>query len=330
MDIVAHIRQLLVLHDCVIIPGFGGFVANYQPAEINFAQNSFSPPSKKIGFNQNLSENDGLLIGHISARQEVGYVEARRVVTDFVKQVRDRLEKGKAYHFEEIGKFQYDRQKNLQFEPDNTFNYLVDSFGLSRFTANPVEAYDVRKKIRKFRDQPPSERKGMNKVVKRVLIAVPILVALALIPLKTHYLDNLNIDLSSFEFLKKTDTVAEPVKSPEPPAASYEEAVSRTETPAEEPAVAEVNQPAEESVATPAPVEQARYLVIAGSFRNLQNAENLRSRLESSGFASEIHEAGNGLYRVSMAAFSDYDKAMTELDRLRKTPGRQSVWLLKD
>ena len=66
MDITAFIRELLFGHDCVIIPGFGGFIGNYNPAHIDKNSGTFYPPVKQISFNRNLNHNDGLLVGRIS------------------------------------------------------------------------------------------------------------------------------------------------------------------------------------------------------------------------------------------------------------------------
>ncbi|MBA3284223.1 MAG: SPOR domain-containing protein, partial [Nitrosopumilus sp.] len=59
MKIDQHISQLLYHHDCVIVPGFGGFVTNSQPARIHPVQHQFYPPSKSLGFNIHLRRNDG-------------------------------------------------------------------------------------------------------------------------------------------------------------------------------------------------------------------------------------------------------------------------------
>lgn len=330
VDIVAHIRQLLVLHDCVIVPDFGGFVANYQPAEIDFERHVFSPPSKRISFNRNLSGNDGLLVGYISERQGMGYVDARRAVSGFVKEVKDRLEKGAPFHFEDIGRFQYDNRHNLQFEPDNTRNYLIGSYGLSRFTATPLEDYDVRKKIRKFRDQPPAGKRPAGKTLRRVLIAIPVLVALALIPLKTHYLDDLNLDFSSFQWLQKKEAVTEQTATPGE-TARYSDDVEEGRKEETQPVMEEKEIPVEETPEEPLPAPAAnRYYLIAGSFRLAENARTLKDELASEGYPSEILEAGNGYLRVSMSAFDNKEEALQSLQRIRQQPGRQSVWLLKN
>ncbi|MBL7972118.1 MAG: SPOR domain-containing protein, partial [Prolixibacteraceae bacterium] len=76
MEINHYIKELLLLNDCVIIPEFGGFVANYKPATNE--NNRFFPPTKEIAFNNKLISNDGLLINHISQTEGISYFSARQ------------------------------------------------------------------------------------------------------------------------------------------------------------------------------------------------------------------------------------------------------------
>ena len=94
MDITAFIRELLFGHDCVIVPGFGGFIGNYSPARIDRSSGTFYPPVKKISFNRNLTHNDGLLVGRISGSSEMTYGDARNAVEKFVSDLRRKIEKG--------------------------------------------------------------------------------------------------------------------------------------------------------------------------------------------------------------------------------------------
>ena len=92
VDITAFIRELLFGHDCVIVPGFGGFIGNYTPAKIDKNTGTFYPPVKQISFNRNLNHNDGLLIGRISVSSGINYGDTRSLVEDFVAGVRKNLE----------------------------------------------------------------------------------------------------------------------------------------------------------------------------------------------------------------------------------------------
>ncbi len=335
MDITIYIKELLYLHDCVIVPDFGGFVANYKPAEINFSQNTFAPPSKTIGFNSVLTHNDGLLISYMSEQTHLGYVDVKRMVDEFVASALRRLEGGKKIAMEDIGVFYYDTQKNLQFEPDHSINFLIDSYGLSWYQFAPLQKYDVQKRIeRKTRDHEPAERMSLNRTVRRILIGVPFLVALALIPLRTGFRDTTQRNYSSFNIVK-TSTMPVQQQSVDEKAIDYSEALGRGSAVTAESQNTRIQEDeakpaspavAEEQVSDPG--EQMQFFIIAGSFRSMQNAEKLQNDILSDGFVSRILSNRQGMYRVTLGEYTDRQSAVLALNRIRKIPGREEVWLL--
>ncbi|MCK5765559.1 MAG: SPOR domain-containing protein, partial [Bacteroidales bacterium] len=64
-----YISELLFDHDCVILPGVGGFLTNYSGARIHPIRHSFQPAARTLVFNANLRTNDGLLIDYVSRAQ---------------------------------------------------------------------------------------------------------------------------------------------------------------------------------------------------------------------------------------------------------------------
>ena len=326
-------------HDCVIIPEFGGFVANYRPARINHETHSFMPPSKDIGFNKSLTHNDGLLISYISECRRIGYVDTKRMVSGFVKETVKKLEKGKKIVFEEVGTFHYDKQNNLQFEPDLTTNFLLDSYGLSEFSFTPLEDFDVQKRLRKkFKDKEPAGIPVRKKVIWSLVVAIPVLVALVVIPLKTDLL-NFRTNVSSLNpvnteirdsNIEETD---QPIKEILP-----DEEAEITEITAEaedigevveevQPVPPETMQAEDEPQAEPIPASQ--YFLIAGSFKNHENAIRFNDRLVNDGYPSVVLEPENNLFRVALNSFVSKDEAIRALGEVRKNPARSDAWLLK-
>lgn len=163
MAVENHIRQLLFERDCVIIPHFGGLVGNYKSSKLDRIQNKFSPPSKEISFNKNLTHNDGLLANRISVEEKISYEEANLQLKKFAEELKISLKQGKKIEFEQIGILFSDEHQNLQFEPDYAANYLVDSFGLTSFHSPAVKKAGIksetslREKISevKFTDRTP-------------------------------------------------------------------------------------------------------------------------------------------------------------------------------
>lgn len=73
-----------------------------------------------------------------------------------------------------------------------------------------------------------------------------------------------------------------------------------------------------------------KYFVIIGSFRNPDNAKKYQEQLRLEGFTgSELLRNEAGLYRVSVMATDDVDKARLEIRRIRNLfPKYFDTWLL--
>jgi cell division septation protein DedD len=141
-----HIEQaigdLLLRHNCVIVPTFGGFVAEQLSAKIDYDKGVMVPPRKALLFNKQLVSNDGLLINELASRKSVSFDEASSEVASVVSEWNHRLEKGERIELDRVGILFYDANNNVQFEQDRFFNLLLASFGLDQvhfITQNEVE-----------------------------------------------------------------------------------------------------------------------------------------------------------------------------------------------
>lgn len=123
---VEYIEELLYLYDCVIVPGFGGFIGLHESATINEKQGVILPPRKKVIFNHHLKQNDGLLIEWIARKESIPYEKAERRVALFREEVRVRLNQRQRVEFGHIGSFTTDRRLNLVFTPSG-HNFLADT-----------------------------------------------------------------------------------------------------------------------------------------------------------------------------------------------------------
>ena len=143
-----HIKNLLFEYDCVVIPEFGGFIANYVSAEIHPVTHTFLPPSKHIAFNEMLKLNDGLLTSQIASSENISREEALRVIRDFTNLVKTEIGQKEKYIFGEIGTLYLNHEQKLQFEPDTTINYLSGSFGLPKLEFKPIERISIHNKFK--------------------------------------------------------------------------------------------------------------------------------------------------------------------------------------
>jgi nucleoid DNA-binding protein len=148
-----HIKNLLFEYDCVVIPEFGGFIANYVGAEIHPITHTFLPPSKNIAFNEMLKLNDGLLTSQIASAENISREEALQVIRDFTNSVKTEIGQKEKCLFEEIGTLYLNHEQKLQFEPDTRINYLSGSFGLPKLEFKPIERVSIHSKY-KTKDRP--------------------------------------------------------------------------------------------------------------------------------------------------------------------------------
>jgi hypothetical protein len=321
VDITAFIRELLFGHDCVVIPGFGGFIGNYTPARIDKSTGTFYPPVKQISFNRNLNHNDGLLVGRVSLSAKINYGDARSLVEDFVAGVRKRLEKGEKVVFDNIGSFLNNNEGNIQFEPDQNVNYHLDSYGLEPFQCLPLEGYDVRKRIIRHLDKDPLRQTSIRKIVLRAAVIVPLLAIIVAVSLKTNLFsskaETLNLNpLVTAEFESNKKAVDDGIAT-ESSVTKEDSAISKKED-----SITSVTAPVVPEVNKPAVAESNGYFVITGSFKSKENADNQVYMLKEEGFSPEIVATVNGFYRVCAMMCNDVSTAVSKKDSIsKKFPG---------
>lgn len=143
LQLFTYIRKLIEDHDYVVVPGFGGFVARYEPAQIHPVSNEFRPPDKTLAFNRNLSEDDGLLRAVLIKNEGLEPDEARKQIEHFSQRLLEDLEEKKMITMPGIGRIYVDVEGRIRFRQDEDAHLLPAAFGLPVFAADPI----LRKKI---------------------------------------------------------------------------------------------------------------------------------------------------------------------------------------
>jgi hypothetical protein len=219
--ITRYIKDLLFEQDCVVIPDFGGFIANYVSAEIHPIRHTFSPPSKSIAFNEMLRLNDGLLASYVAQHEGISREEALNRIKEYTTQLWNELRQKNKYRLEEVGTLFLNGEQKLQFEPENRINFLNESFGLPELLYQPVErsvsqrstgafslrnANPVKTKDRPamsneevFEEEEPFSGKSTSQASRLWLfVAVPMVLLLAATTGLFLFFDDGNTVLSSF------------------------------------------------------------------------------------------------------------------------------------
>ncbi len=344
MKVDKHIGELLFEHNCVIVPNFGGFVANYAPAKIHPTQHTFTPPSKNIVFNKNLNTNDGLLANHIASTTKTSYPEALNTINQFVSTTNTQLKKGEKVTFAEVGTLHLDVERNIQFVPTTT-NYLLDAFGLPQFQSPAIQRDNISKRIEKQfkdRDAIPSEKKKIN--IKRyvaIAILIPFIFGMIWIPLKTDLLKNINYsNLNPFAskgitknvIIKKVATPAKlkiikaaPLLIKNDTTTNYTATIPANKT--TEDVKADITKVAVNNVDN-MNLSDLKFHLITGCFQIENNAINFVIYLKNQNLSASIIGKRNGLYVVSCGNYATREDALNNLNQLRIA--QPNAWLLKN
>jgi len=324
-DITLYIKELLFGHDCVIVPGFGAFIGNYSHARVDHNEGLFYPPVKKITFNRHLVNNDGLLIGHISSKEGIGYGEAREITSAFAEELRNRINRGEKVQLENIGAFYNNRDGVLIFEPDPEANYLLSSFGLTSFHRAPVKDFDLRRKVLESKENEPVKRSSMRRMMTRAAVIIPLLVAMALIPFRTELFrsrtqeSNMNpLAVAELEYNRSQIMHVNPTTEDSSPKPAESEAIEKVKSSSSD----QVNNvtTATRYVAPAVPVAEVgiKYMLVTGSFRDEENALSMIRRLQMKGFSPVVAQGPNGFFRVSAGSFETQHAADSALKKVIK------------
>lgn len=308
-----YISELLFLHDCVILPGFGGFVGNPQSASLNKITGLLSPPSKQILFNTNLKTNDGLLITHVSNQENISQDVAKNEVIDFATQISTKLHSSKVLRIDKIGLFTLGKEGNIIFLQDSTNNYSLDAFGM-KATHNKVisRINEVEEKVASTIQNIRAQNRSPKAFLRAAAVIIP-LVALSYLSISQQdRIDNAYTQMAALNPFKVTEII----KEKSPIIISKNTAIIDIEI---------METPIIEEVVTPIITQQNTFYIIAGAFAEQKNANKMIEKLNKWNYNPEIIEGGN-LKRISYNSFANKEDAILALKEIKKE--NPSAWLL--
>jgi len=334
-----HIAALLMEHDCVIVPHFGGFIANAVSAQHNQVTHKFTPPSRKFSFNSHLKHNDGLLIQSLAEKNGVTYQESEQTIKEEVANWNQQLQVGERLNLEELGSLHQTKDGRLIFEPNTSKANSKASFGLETFHRMPV-APTPEKKSTPENIQPAIEAipRKRNWSYVAAALALPIVGYMGYVATQTGLFKadqqfaaaELNPFASTYCALYEERGIIPTVSTiPETEDNWLQLTSDKDIVP-----LYLTDDHSEETViwvrlnhAKALAEASANIHLIAGCFGNEINAKNLVEDLRVAGYPASIIDYHKGLYRVSASGFSTRKKAEEALSSIR-TSVAPSAWLL--
>ena len=137
-ELVKHIEILLLDNDCVIVPELGGFIAHYQPAHYEEAEGVFLPPIRTVGFNPQLTMNDGMLAQAYMQTYHTDFPDAVRKIAEKVEELKEQLYKEGVMEMPGIGVLHYTIHDTYEFHPNESGILSPSLYALDAFTMKPL------------------------------------------------------------------------------------------------------------------------------------------------------------------------------------------------
>ena len=318
----SHISYLLHEHDCVILPSFGGFVANYHSAKIDPIINLMHPPKKHIVFNKSLQNNDGLLVNEVASCEGISFKQAQKEVDVFINDLKDKLHLHKKAVIEGVGTLIKSNDNTLLFVQDLTTNHLLTSYGMGTMQSHAIKRVSMQERIEakiKHIDENhlPSNKKSWLKIAA---VLLP-LAMLSIVGISNQ--DQIQTAVTNLNPFANTATemVSEIIESPtfnytlHTPIYQIETGIQQS---------FEAKKSAEKIIAEQIP----KHFIIAGAFSTERNANKLVLKLKGWNFdnAHIMGQSNSGLYRVCYDGFAKPEDALSALHQIKKI--NASAWLL--
>lgn len=312
--------------DCVIIPGFGGFVCNERPAWYDDDKEEMVPPSRDVLFNPNLTHNDGLLAQEIIRSTGVSYSEAMKLAEEEAQFISSELKLGNSVEIAGVGRLYSGDDGLNRFAPDAELVRTLSSFGHSRIPLSRLQSKSITKPEK-------SEEKEtvvitmvpLRKKLARVAAILTLPIAAGAIIVGTYLATD----------KEGSNTLLSLLPSPELIISSF--------TPSEETELGTFEEAVEEEInieyidPTPEPEEvvvvknqrKINFLIIGGAFAVEENAHTLANELKVEGYKPTFHyQKHNKLHLVALGEFEKEDVARKAMAKARRS-GRKASWLKK-
>jgi hypothetical protein len=326
--------DLLVHHNCVIIPEFGGFIAKRVSSQIDFEKGIIHPPSKHLLFNRFLTADDGLLISSFVQSQEEDYDSIKLKLSSFVTELDKRLSNGEEVSFKHIGTLRRSENGNYTFKQDRSFNLLADAYGLKELDFVSVQEVEEKEEVLidetpviELREKRPIGAKKILRYAAAVCI-LPLAFYSFWIPFKSDFFSSGMISVNDFNpFYKKELGRYEPIPSKhiinvqakeDAQVVSVENQAQQLEetSPVDKTVIVEESKSQQVVLASESTTKSTyNKQFIVGCFAVKENAINFKNKIEADGFVPTISKSGR-LFRVSMGvtySSEEYDRLVSSV-----------------
>ena len=301
-NLAQYIEELIIRHECVIVPNLGGFITYCDKAIVR--NNMFYAPTERIRFNSLLTYHDGLLAEAYMRDRNIGYSEALSAIATEVEQIKKSLNSGNTVLFGRIGALSLSAENNITLLNSNP-KFLPENIGLpvvhlkQLASAEPTNTITI--------NIPQTSTNALRYVAS---IAIIFLLTLFIPNQTDNNTQHASISFDSLRSIKSIEYSEESVEN-------SDESVENNS-----------------SVLTPqSSLEDNsslnKYHLIIASLTSREDAEEyIANHTQFDRTQLQIIES-KGKYRISAAGFNKYKDALQYMDSIRNdVPIAQKAWIM--
>lgn len=332
IELERHIEILLLNNDCVIIPGFGGFMTHHVEARYDDEDNMFLPPLRTLGFNPQLRLNDSLLAQSYIEAYDISYPEAMRRIQHDVEELQQHLDNEGFYELSDIGTLTLNDDGHYEFSPCEAGILTPELYGLYTYEMKPLAEIASAKVVSLQQEIPhKTEREHTEKAItipiraiRNTVAACIAVLALLLFPAQNND-NNLSIATNNASsqyiitsMMPKNDVTGKP-----------ESVISETKTTLTA-SLTNITNTAKDVIESHNIQNDRGFTIVMMSHVGKENAEKYIEMLANKQLPEGriLEEEGKAL-KIVYGNYASYDEAMSALATLKHNHEFAYAWIME-
>lgn len=287
-----YLEYSLFFHNCVILPGLGGFIINSEST----IDSDIKPLKLHLVFNPELNHDDGIIASYIVRDDKISYNAALQRIKDTVKDIKADLRSGQIIKCANLGELFLDREGNISFVANRNFVY-PSFWGLT--SVDLPLLVDIKETSQK------ETKRLFLRNIAGVAAAAVAAIFLFIGPSANISTSDVNKQQAGFVQLLTSNS-------------------NHTIVSADSLNIKSVQPQVDEKTNASTRV----YYIIVGGEDSKSRAERLLEKIKGSGFQNAAIVESGDRYRIYVASFTDKAESESYLEKFRKeNPQYATAWL---
>lgn len=319
-EIALHIEFLLHSHDCVIVPGLGGFVLNFTEVERSGLWGMNAPMCELI-FNSKLNYNDGLLAESLMKSNSINFENAISKINLACNELKNKLSNGELIVWNNLGTFKELNEDKRPVFYSNKSYILPQYYGLTKARLKPVTILSSKN----TNNQNSIPLKPFFHYVSSA-IAIALLLFFIVVSYNSYEPKSQKAEIVSksliFNKHESQGSINKSTKTSIATNTATKKTIDINST--------DSSSPTNISIALNHAQSQSNYYIVVGVYEVRDVAEKTLNTLKKQGFTNASMLQRPGRLDVYSASFSNKHEAQDYLKKfLTENPKHHDAWLLK-